>query len=58
LNEGFSGGETDFPEQSRTIVPKTGESLLFQHKLLHAGKPVTDGTKYVLRSDVLYRPAT
>lgn len=58
LNEGFSGGETDFPEQSRTIVPKTGESLLFQHKLLHAGKPVTEGTKYVLRSDVLYRPAT
>ncbi len=57
LNEGFSGGETDFPEQSRTVIPKTGEALLFQHKLLHAGRPVTQGTKFVLRSDVLYRPS-
>lgn len=56
LNEGFSGGETEFPEQERTIVPKTGDALLFQHMLLHAGNPVTDGTKFVLRSDVLYRP--
>lgn len=58
LNEGFSGGETDFPEQEKTIVPKTGTALLFQHKLLHAGRAVTNGSKYVLRSDVLYRPAT
>ncbi|MDI1450233.1 2OG-Fe(II) oxygenase [Polyangium sp. 6x1] len=58
LNEGFAGGETEFPEQERTIVPKTGDALLFQHMLLHAGKPVTNGTKYVLRSDVLYRPAS
>lgn len=57
LNEGFSGGETDFPEQEKTIVPATGTALLFQHKLLHAGRPVTEGVKYVLRSDVLYRPA-
>jgi len=56
LNERFSGGETDFPEQDKTIVPKTGTALLFQHKLLHAGRAVTEGTKYVLRSDVLYRP--
>ncbi|MDC3988649.1 2OG-Fe(II) oxygenase [Polyangium jinanense] len=58
LNEGFAGGETEFPEQERTIVPETGDALLFQHMLLHAGKAVTDGTKYVLRSDVLYRPAS
>lgn len=57
LNEGFSGGETDFPEQEQTIIPKTGTALLFQHKLLHAGRSVTEGIKYVLRSDVLYRPA-
>jgi hypothetical protein len=56
LNEGFRGGETDFPEQERTIVPRTGDALLFQHMLLHAGKAVEEGTKYVLRSDVLYRP--
>jgi predicted 2-oxoglutarate/Fe(II)-dependent dioxygenase YbiX len=58
LNDGFSGGETDFPEQGKTIVPKTGTALLFQHKLLHAGRAVTQGAKYVLRSDVLYRFTT
>jgi prolyl 4-hydroxylase len=56
LNEGFGGGETDFPEQNRTIVPRTGEALLFQHAILHAGRAVTEGTKFVLRSDVLYEP--
>jgi hypothetical protein len=56
LNEGFEGGETDFPEQQQTIVPRTGTALLFQHMLLHAGRRVTSGSKLVLRSDVLYRP--
>jgi|SRR5580700_1834252 prolyl 4-hydroxylase len=56
LNEGFGGGETDFPEQEQIIVPKTGTALLFQHMLLHAGRRVTEGSKLVLRSDVLYRP--
>jgi hypothetical protein len=56
LNDDFTGGETDFPEQEETIVPKVGTALLFQHMLLHAGKRVTAGTKLVLRSDVLYRP--
>ena len=56
LNEGFEGGETEFPEQGRTIVPRAGTALLFQHMLLHAGKRVVSGTKLVLRSDVLYLP--
>lgn len=55
LNEAFEGGETEFPEQGRIIVPKTGMALLFQHMVLHAGNRVTRGTKLVLRSDVLYR---
>jgi hypothetical protein len=55
LNEGFGGGETDFPEQHEIIAPRTGTALLFQHMLLHAGRRVTTGTKLVLRSDVLYR---
>ena len=55
LNEDFEGGETEFPEQSRCIVPKTGAALWFQHMLLHAGRAVARGQKYVLRSDVLYR---
>jgi hypothetical protein len=38
------------------IVPRAGDALWFQHRLLHAGNPVTGGVKYVLRSDVLYAP--
>jgi len=55
LNEGFGGGETAFRHGKPTIVPRTGQVLCFQHKLLHEGCPVTSGTKYVLRSDVMYR---
>jgi hypothetical protein len=57
LNEGFDGGETDFPEQHQRIAPRIGTALWFQHMLLHAGRRVAAGTKYVLRSDVLYRRA-
>jgi prolyl 4-hydroxylase len=56
LNDDFEGGETDFPEQRETIRPRTGMGLLFQHMVLHEGCRVSRGTKYVLRSDVLYRP--
>lgn len=55
LNEDFEGGETEFPEQQKTIVPSIGTALLFQHRVLHAGNRVITGTKYVLRTDVLYR---
>ena len=55
LNEDFVGGETEFVDLKRTIVPKTGLALLFQHMLNHAGAAVAGGTKYVLRSDILYR---
>jgi predicted 2-oxoglutarate/Fe(II)-dependent dioxygenase YbiX len=54
LNDDFAGGETEFPEQDRLIVPAQGTALFFQHMVLHAGKSVTRGTKLVLRSDVLY----
>ena len=54
LNDDFAGGETEFVDLRRTIVPRTGSALLFQHMLLHAGETVTSGVKYVLRSDVLY----
>ena len=45
LNADFEGGETEFPEQGRTIVPETGTALFFQHMVLHAGKSVSRGTK-------------
>ena len=54
LNEGFSGGDTSFREF--TVQPRTGSALLFIHDTWHEGTAVTEGTKYVLRSDVLYGP--
>ncbi len=53
LNEGYTGGETTFDEV--TIHPSTGTALCFIHELKHEGCPVLSGTKYVLRSDVMYR---
>jgi len=52
---GFEGGETRFSEQlDKTLVPRSGLVALFQHKLRHEGCPVTRGTKYLIRTDVLY----
>jgi prolyl 4-hydroxylase len=55
LNDEYTGGETDFPEQQQRIVPKQGTVLLFQHMLLHAGLPILSGVKYLLRTDVMYQ---
>lgn len=61
LNENFTGGETSIEGLAGAgvpdgkVVPKTGLALVFAHPLLHKGEPVTEGRKYVLRSDVMYR---
>ncbi|AGC75780.1 putative 2-oxoglutarate/Fe(II)-dependent dioxygenase YbiX [Nonlabens dokdonensis] len=52
LNDDFSGGETTFEELM--IQPKKGMALLFVHEQKHESKPITDGVKYVLRSDIMY----
>lgn len=42
-----------------TVVPKTGMALLHKHGnncLLHEGKAVKSGVKYLLRSDVVFGP--
>lgn len=55
LNEGFEGGATTLIMEGEEIVPKEGMMLLFVHKIMHCGRPVTKGTKYVLRTDVMYK---
>ena len=56
LNEGFKGGETVFlVEPEKSITPKTGMALLFQHHIIHTGSKVKSGIKYVLRTDLMYR---
>ena len=55
FNEDFDGGETRFHEQLEdTVVPREGLVAVFQHKLRHEGCPVRAGTKYAMRSDVIY----
>lgn len=53
------GGATTFhsrDEKRRIDVdPKAGRVLIFQHKrLYHSGDDVVSGTKYTMRSDILY----
>eukprot|EP00933_Yihiella_yeosuensis_P001832 TRINITY_DN10301_c0_g1_i1.p1 TRINITY_DN10301_c0_g1~~TRINITY_DN10301_c0_g1_i1.p1 ORF type:complete len:703 (+),score=169.55 TRINITY_DN10301_c0_g1_i1:30-2111(+) len=73
LNDDFEGGCTTFffPKEgkegtleSRPIRPRIGSASVFPHgdtgiPLLHEGSSVTNGTKYLLRTDVVYaRPET
>lgn len=65
LNDDFEGGETLFYIPSsqgmsaRGVVPKAGAVLVFPQgntaSLIHEGSAVANGTKYVVRTDVLYR---
>lgn len=58
----FQGGHTRFyedrwrPEPSLTVPPKAGTAIIFEHALWHDGQAVNAGTKYVLRTDVMYAP--
>jgi prolyl 4-hydroxylase len=55
FNDDFEGGETAFQEQlNEVVVPRAGSVAVFQHKVRHEGRPVTKGTKYAMRSDVIY----
>ena len=55
LNDDFMGGATEFPWEK--IEPKVGSVLVFPHRLRHQGAKILTGTKYVLRTDVMYRQA-
>ncbi|KAF7977696.1 hypothetical protein HWV62_2952 [Athelia sp. TMB] len=66
LNDEFRDGQTTFflPSptvgilDARPVKPRQGSVLVFPHgethALLHEGSPVTEGGKFVIRTDVLY----
>jgi hypothetical protein len=54
LNADFMGGETFFLQSKKLIAPETGKALIFSHHLWHEGRKVTEGRKYILRTDVMY----
>jgi hypothetical protein len=58
-SELLRGGATTFHSRDKTrrmdVDPKAGRVLIFQHShLLHSGDDVVSGTKYTMRSDLLY----
>ena len=53
LNDQFSGGETEFDDFS--VQPKTGTALIFKHEIKHKGCKVISGTKYALRTDIMFK---
>ncbi len=59
LNHDFDGGRTLFHVRPEVAIdPLEGTALLFQHPILHEGEEVTSGTKYMLRTELMYRKVT
>ena len=65
LNDACTGGETLFHLHEGRVTddvadlrvrPAVGKALLFRHDVLHTGAVVLDGVKYVMRTDVMFRP--
>jgi hypothetical protein len=48
LNQGYCGGGTHFPAAHTTVVLQEGEFLLHPGSLVHGGRPVTWGSRYVM----------
>ncbi|HEY5408206.1 MAG TPA: 2OG-Fe(II) oxygenase [Ginsengibacter sp.] len=51
LSDNCKGGETYFEKYHVKINPKVGAALLFEQHLDHEALIVTEGTKYVLRTN-------
>lgn len=65
LNEGYGGGETEFPHLQQRFKGGAGDALIFwnlsaaneiERASLHAGLPVTHGEKWLLSQWVRQRP--
>lgn len=65
LNAGYSGGETHFPASGLSIRGEIGDALLFRNvgengrpdeRAIHAGLPVTSGTKLIASRWIRARP--
>ena len=65
LNEGFAGGETDFPDAGLRFKGKTGDAIFWANVdalgqpeplTRHAGLPPTSGEKWILSQWIRGRP--
>lgn len=39
----------------KVIISNVGECVIFKHDILHSGLPLVEGTKYIIRADVVYK---
>jgi WD40 repeat protein len=60
--DAFAGGDTCYYDSRDSLAvclgavrPAAGTAVVFSHALWHDGQPVTVGTKFVMRTDVIYR---
>lgn len=64
LNDGFTGGQTEFPLLNISVVPRQGDILYFEYPseladlLLHAGRPVQQGEKRIVSLWIRAQPWT
>lgn len=62
LNADYDGGFTTFysgfkeGDEEVPVVPAPGRLLLHEHRLLHGVPALKTGRKYVVRTDVMFRP--
>ena len=58
LNSDFEGGETalcaDRSINDVIVRPELGSAFIFDHSLVHEGREIHSGCKYVLRTDVIF----
>ncbi len=60
----FKGGRTLFFKTKETdeiwasYIPKQGDLIVFDHNVWHEGEVLSEGEKFVLRSDILYSRTT
>ncbi len=54
LNADYEGGEITF-EPDANIQAKVGQALIFPHSLPYRSTPIRSGTRFVLRTDVVFR---
>ncbi|CAK9050337.1 unnamed protein product [Durusdinium trenchii] len=55
LNDDYEGGWLEFTDAHRSWKPSAGSAVLFPHDMPHAATEVNVGTKYVARTELMFR---
>ena len=59
LNDDYEGGKTNFLSPGNdhilsSVSPQQGTALVFNHDTLHEGMEVISGTKYIMRTEIMF----